>query len=199
MNRAFLFTVLMFIVTVDAAYSADVITAKTYVDRELSAKQDIIPRSGVNTGTTGVSVVMYTDSTGILGERGIFDPEEHYDYENAWPEEGHEDDLLPATVYAELESRASDLDNYLTDIYDAIDSVESSALTLNDFPQTVASYKTCTEWIESAAHTDENCLLWELNDKNVYGCRENGDSCSSDSDCCSESCVNSTCTAANNG
>ncbi|MBO4700925.1 MAG: hypothetical protein J5620_04225, partial [Alphaproteobacteria bacterium] len=37
-----------------------------------------------------------------------------------------------------------------------------------NLPETTVTYKTCTEW-SGTPHTDANCLLWNLSDKDVYG------------------------------
>ena len=47
-----------------------------------------------------------------------------------------------------------------------------------DLPETTVTYKTCTEW-SGTPHTDENCLLWNLSDKDVYGAEH----CTWSSDC----------------
>ena len=47
-----------------------------------------------------------------------------------------------------------------------------------DLPETTVTYKTCTEWLDGAAHTDQNCILWNLRDADVYGRQ-----CNNTSDC----------------
>ncbi len=63
--------------------------------------------------------------------------------------------------------------------------------------------RTCTEWVANAAHTDANCLLWNLVDQTVWGIEElvvpiscvgEGGSCSTDSQCCNNLICNGTCT-----
>ena len=58
---------------------------------------------------------------------------------------------------------------------------------------TTVTYKTCTEW-SGTPHTDENCILWNLTDKYVYGsCIDVGQSCTTDYDCCNENCSGGVC------
>ncbi|MBO4700139.1 MAG: hypothetical protein J5620_00090, partial [Alphaproteobacteria bacterium] len=52
-----------------------------------------------------------------------------------------------------------------------------------NLPETTVTYKTCTEW-SGTPHTDANCLLWNLSDKDVYG------RCSGDADCPDSNCIN---------
>ncbi|MBO4480000.1 MAG: hypothetical protein J5742_00040 [Alphaproteobacteria bacterium] len=61
-------------------------------------------------------------------------------------------------------------DNYLV----TRDLLEDSSSYL---PQMAVTTKTCTEWVANASQTDENCLLWDLSEKIVYG------RCSTSTDC----------------
>ncbi len=49
-----------------------IVTSKSYVDTQVGLKQDKIPATGNATGGTGTTVVMYTDTAGTVGERGIY-------------------------------------------------------------------------------------------------------------------------------
>ena len=47
-------------------------TSKGYVDTVVGTRQETIPVSGTNSSNSGETVVMYTDSAGTIGERGIY-------------------------------------------------------------------------------------------------------------------------------
>ena len=52
----------------------------------------------------------------------------------------------------------------------------------NNMPKTTVTYKTCTRWVDNAEHTDANCLLWDLTNKNVFG------TCAGRNDCAGLDC-----------
>ncbi len=57
--------------------------------------------------------------------------------------------------------------------------------TTSFFEKSVAT-KTCILWIENATETDDNCLLWNLSDTDVYGaCKGYQETATSASECCS--------------
>ena len=60
-----------------------------------------------------------------------------------------------------------------------------------NIPKTTVTYKTCYEW-SGMPHTDANCILWNLTDKVVTGCIENGygdeNVCTTNGQCCSGYC-----------
>ncbi len=72
-----------------------------------------------------------------------------------------------------------------------------------DLQPITTTNRTCTEWVANAAHTDANCLLWNLVDQTVWGieelvapisCLVEGESCSIDSPCCGGLvCINGKC------
>ena len=81
------------------------------------------------------------------------------------------------------------------------DLVTASALhnATNNLPTTITTNKTCVGWLDGQPNTDENCILWELVEQDVYGrCTKNSDcNCSNSPDTpygyCNEyacSCVN---------
>jgi hypothetical protein len=47
-------------------------TSKGYVDNVVGTRQAKIPIAGTNSSTAGETVVMYTDTAGTIGERGIY-------------------------------------------------------------------------------------------------------------------------------
>ena len=140
MKRTLLFTTIASILTLGTAYASSVVTSQTYVDAQDELKQDKIPESGVNIDENGVgeTVITYTDTAGVLGERGIFDGSTTYDSST------DSDKLVTAAV---LQSVQSTVDNLST---------------------TTVTRKTCTEWVANASHTDSNCLLWNLTEVPGY-------------------------------
>ena len=72
----------------------------------------------------------------------------------------------------------------------------------NNMPTTTTTNKVCTEWVANAAHTDANCLLWDLIDQTVYGemaltptpptpifdCKAAQEGCNTNTECCSRAC-----------
>ena len=142
-----------------ATFANQVLTSQTYVDNQDALKQNKIPATGTNASTPGSTVVTYTSTAGTIGERGIFNPATGIDINTGDVASGHEGDLLTAG-----------------DIMPIINSMFDSMLTYDALSETTVTYKTCTRWADGAAHTDANCLLWELSDKQVYGrCTTNAD------------------------
>ena len=150
------------------ADTTSTVTSRGYVDAAVATKQNKIDATGAN--FTNGSVVETTGTDGVVTQRGIFNPETDFDFQNNMITAGHEGDLVTADIYS-----------VVGEIY-------------NNMPQTVTTNRVCTEWVANAAHTDANCLLWNLVDQTVYG------ACTADSDCprslnhCSVfSCLNSRC------
>ena len=153
------------------ADTTSTVTSRGYVDAAVATKQNKIDATGAN--FTNGSVVETTGTDGVVTQRGIFNPETDFDFENNTIADGHEGDLVTADIYP-----------VIGEIYN----------NFGNMPQTVTTNRVCTEWVANAAHTDANCLLWNLVDQTVYG------ACTADSDCprslspCSGfSCLNSRC------
>ena len=147
------------------------VTSKDYVDTEVGKKQNTIPVSGTNASTPGTTVVTYTNTAGTIGERGIFNPETDFDFQNNTIAPGHEGDLVTAGIFPDVGQ-----------MYNQIQEIQNNMPDFDDLPETTVTYKTCTEWLDGAAHTDQNCILWNLSDKNVYG------KCATNNDCSSVDC-----------
>ena len=146
-----------------AETTTSTVTSKNYVDAQDALKQNKIPVTGTNSATPGTTVVTYTGTAGTIGERGIFNKDTDYDWDNHSVESGHEGDLVTAgDVMPELD--------HLSGVYQ-ID-------------------KYCEEYVANAAQTDENCLLWNIGD-NIMGpynlCQTD-----SDCDGC-DGCINGLC------
>ena len=147
------------VLTINSVMADTVVTSRNYVDT-----QDALKQNKITAGTTG-SVVTYNGTQNgqtQFSERAIFNPETGWDDENGEIVSGHEGDLLDAgSIFPNLVGMGN-----------AIQEIENNM----DLPKTTVAYKTCTEWVANAAQTDENCLLWALDDKNVYGgCTTNQD------------------------
>ena len=151
-----------------ATFANQVLTSQTYVDNQDALKQNKIPATGTNSSTPGSTVVTYTSTAGTIGERGIFDFGTGWDDSNKAIVSGHETDLLEARRIVPG----------LFYISDALTDIQDNMPDFNDLPTTTVTYKTCTRWVDNAAHTDANCLLWNLTDKTVYG-----NECTRSSDC----------------
>ena len=141
------------VLTINSVLADTTVTSKQYVD---TTRQATIPAAGVNAEANGggVSVVTYTKAgAGVIGERGIFDPETGW--ENGEIASGHEGDLL-------------DAGSILPGVMQMKETIREIQNNM-DLPRTTVAYKTCTEWVAGMPHSDNNCLLWALDDKNVYG------------------------------
>ena len=99
MKRTFLFATIASILSINAYAVSATVTSKDYVD---TTRQATIPASGTNSATPGDTVVTYTDTAGTIGERGIFNPDTDYDWDNYEVVEGHEGDLVTAGIYEDL-------------------------------------------------------------------------------------------------
>ena len=152
-----------------ATFANQVITSQTYVDNQDALKQNKIPATGTNASTPGTTVVTYTGTAGTIGERGIVSGWENYDYDN-----GTDDNkLVTAGAVLDIAEQISPLPDYQ--------------------PVTVTT-KTCNTWLDGQAHTDANCILWNLTDEEIQWAR-----CYSWRDCCTDqsncACINGICEA----
>lgn len=197
-NYGVLFTAiaLSVVATPIGALANMVITSRTYVDNQDATKQNKIPVAGTNAATPGDSVVMYTDTAGTIGERGIFDYTDSTHYSDHAVVTGHEDDLVPAAAYGNLENQLVSIQGDISDIETSISNVSGTIPDLSNLTQTTITTKTCVEWVDGASQTDANCLLWDLVNTTAYACIANGNSCTLDGECCSNVCTNGSCAAA---
>ena len=163
------------IIAINQVVADTTVTSKQYVD---TTRQATIPAAGTNANTPGSTVVTYTGTAGQIGERGIFNPETNFDYENNEVASGHEDDLVTAGS-----------------IFPAVGGLYQQIEQVTNLPTTQTTNKVCTEWVAGQSHIDANCLLWNLTDQTVYGCFVNGESCTYSSQCCERFCRNGICTS----
>ena len=148
MKKYLLFGVIASVLSINAYAVSATVTSKDYVD---TTRQATIPASGTNSETPGDTVVTYTSTAGTIGERGICDAEAYDDGD------------------------CGDTNLVTTDVIGSVLDYVDEATT--NLPTTTVTYKTCTEW-SGTPHTDENCLLWNLSDRNVFG-----DQCNSSAEC----------------
>ena len=80
-------------------------TSKGYVDTVVGTRQAKIPTSGTNSSTAGTTVVMYTDTAGTIGERGIYDGANAYNSTN---------DANKLVTAAALDSSVNNIDTMAT-------------------------------------------------------------------------------------
>ena len=160
-----------------SADTTSTVTSRGYVDAVVATKQPKIPAAGTNAATPGETVVTYTSTgDGTIGERGIFNPQADFDWDNNEVATGHEGDLVTADIYQQVGYLYNNMNNPL--------------------PTMAVTKKTCYAW-SGKTHTDENCLLWNLTDKYVYGCdcscgdvnAEGHATCNSDGTCNYDGCV----------
>ena len=163
------------ILTINSVMADTTVTSKQYVD---TTRQATIPATGTNAATPGTTVVTYTNTAGTLGERGIFNPEIDFNFQNNTIADGHEGDLLDAgSIFPALIAMDADIQGIQ-----------------NNLVKTTVTYKTCYQEVNG------ECILWNLTDKTVYGERS---SCSTNSDCgsicsargmgCGGTCQNNSC------
>ena len=174
------------------------VTSKDYVDAADALKQDKIPVAETNIETPGVSVVTYTDTAGVIGERGIYDGGKF----------GKDDDRL-TTVYGVEEmidtmsptGTANTVVMYKNDgniggergIYDGSTTYDSSTdadklvtasvvqNVSNNLPTVTTSKMTCVD--------APDCTLWTVADRTVYGsCIGGQQSCGTSAAECSGLC-----------
>ena len=173
-KKSFLLGAIASIIAINSVFADTIVTSKSYVD---TTRQATIPASGTNANTPGETVVTYTDTAGTIGERGIFNPETDFDLQNNTIAPGHEGDLVTAGIFPDVGR-----------MYNQIREIQNNMPDFDDLPETTVTYKTCTEWLDGAAHTDQNCILWNLTDKDVYGkCRNHSDCDWMDSQCTGDS------------
>ena len=97
-TKSYIFAGIIAVITMGNAMATgeNTVTSKSYVDARDELKQNKIPVTGTNASTPGDTVVTYTDTAGTIGERGIFNLETDWDWENHDFVSGHEGDLVPA-------------------------------------------------------------------------------------------------------
>ena len=187
MKHTFLFATIASILSINAYAVSATVTSKDYVD---TTRQATIPAARTNASTPGDTVVTYTDTAGVIGERFICDAYNNGDGDcNA-------DDLVARDVLDQMipTGTADTVVMYNNNgdiggergIYDgstiynsSTDSdklVTAAALqSATNLPTKTLTYKTCYDW-SGTPYTDANCILWNLRDTPAYaGCETNAD------------------------
>ena len=147
------------------ATGENTVTSKSYVDAMDATKQDKI------TAKTSGNVVTY-NGTGANGqtqfdERGIFDYDTGWDYENQEVADGHEGDLLTAgDVIPDITSINNDIKNFnddISNINDNISNVNNQIISIASQPLTPVTVQlplTC-------ANANDGCTLWQIGGTDV--------------------------------
>ena len=211
MKQALFIGAIASVLTLNAFADPVTVTTQDYVDTADALKQNKIPVTGTNSATPGDTVVTYTSTAGTIGERGILSDYDNYDsttdsnklvtasiLDEVW-------DSIDA-VYEDMPNlpngTAGTVPVYNDDgelgseergIYDGSTTYNSStdgdklmtASALGAFEKT-ATKKACYLYMDGAEETDENCLLWEFIDTDVYGsCKAYNAAAADASECCS--------------
>ena len=149
------------IIAINQVVADTTVTSKQYVD---TTRQATIPAAGTNANTPGSTVVTYTGTAGQIGERGIFNPETNFDYENNEVASGHEDDLVTAGS-----------------IFPAVGDLYQQIEQATNLPTITTSKMTCVD--------SPDCTLWAVADQTVYGqCLGHGQSCGTTTAECAARC-----------
>ena len=153
------------IIAINSVFADTTVTSKQYVDTQVATKQNKIDATGAN--FTNGSVVETTSTPGVVTQRGIFNPDTDFDYENNEVASGHEGDLVTAeSIFPTVGS-----------LYQQIEQVT------NNLPTKTVTTRTCYQFLNG------DCILWELQDTSVYGSQ-----CNTASDCGSHCyCINHMC------
>ena len=168
MKQALLFGAVATILSTGALADTQTVTTQDYVDTRVETKQDKITGRGTES-TYGIprpaSAIIDTDTNGVVAKQAIL----YGDTNNGWL-------VNPATVGEALvvgnlltqaqTSGMKDLFGYSDDdMKNALVSADmlmaafASVRRRLDFKQ---QKKVCVRWLDGAAETDENCLLWNL-------------------------------------
>ena len=165
------------VLTINSVMAAgeNTVASKSYVDARDDLKQDLIPESGVNIDANGIgdTVITYTDTEGVIGERNIYDGENDYD------EDDDADSLVTAGVIADFASAVENI------------TIENTVLS------------PVNHSLQSCSSGDTDCDLWTISTgtQNIVesgtfapltrsgsaapSCKAYGESVSDASECCS--------------
>lgn len=171
MKQTLLFGAVAAILSTGALADTQTVTTQDYVDTTVATKQDKISAHGTvsvgNVSAYGLpdSVITDTDTNGVVAKRPIIyggtDGAWYYTID-AMGSALRQGSLLThsgikgmATMFGYSES---DMNNALVSagvINDAFDKMHETV-------KNKQSKKVCVRWLDGAAETDENCLLWNL-------------------------------------
>ena len=176
-KKLFLFGTIASVIAINSVFADTIVTSQSYVDNRDALKQDKIPVAETNIETPGVSVVTYTDTAGVIGERGILEPDQIYNrkkdseklitagaVESVIPElpTGTADTVVMYNNNGDIGGERGIYDGSTT--YNARTDANKlvTASVVTNQPTTTTTKKVCTEWVSGQSHTDANCLLWDL-------------------------------------
>lgn len=171
MSKVLLFGLIASVLTINAFADPVTITTQDYVDTTVATKQDKISAHGTvsfgNVSAYGLpdSVITDTDTNGVVAKRPII----YGGNDGAWylttDRMGSALRQGSLLTNAQVKGMAnafgyseSDMNNALISagvINDAFDKT-------NELVKNKQSKKVCVRWLDGAAETDENCLLWNL-------------------------------------
>ena len=169
MKQALLFGAVVAILSAGALADTQTVTTQDYVDTRVETKQDKITANGTSGGQYDVpmpySVITDTDTNGVVAKRPIIYGGE----DGAWwlttdlmGNALRQGVLLTQSAIKGMADMfgysESDMNNALVSagvINDAFDK-------LDNLVRQKQKKKVCVRWLDGAAETDENCLLWNL-------------------------------------
>lgn len=169
MKQALLFGAVATILSTGALADTQTVTTQDYVDTRVETKQDKITANGTSGGQYNApmpySVITDTDTNGVVAKRPIIyggtDGAWYYTID-AMGSALRQGSLLTHSgikgMAAMFGYSESDMNNALVSagvINDAFDKMHETV-------KNKQSKKVCVRWLDGAAETDENCLLWNL-------------------------------------
>ncbi len=180
-KKSFLLGVITSVIAINSVFADATITTKNYVD---TTRQATIPAAGTNEDTPGETVVTYTDTAGVIGERGIYDGGILWKKDDrlttVYGVEEMIDSISPTGTAGTVPVYDNDgeLGNVSRGIYDGSTTYDSSTdadklVTASALQDSIPSQfvtvteKSCEEYIENTEHTDSNCLLWRFTNVDV--------------------------------
>lgn len=169
MRKVLLFGLIASVLTINAFADPVTITTQDYVDTTVATKQDKISAHGTvsigNVSAYGLpdSVITDTDTDGVVAKRVIM-----YGAGPWYVTTDYMGNALKQGVLL-TQNSIKGMANAMGYSDDDLDKALVSAGVINDaFRKTNETIlnrqlkKVCVQWIENAAETDENCLLWNL-------------------------------------
>ncbi len=169
MKQTLLFSAVAAILSTGALADTQTVTTQDYVDTAVATKQDKISASGTSGGQYNMpmpdSVITDTNTNGVVAKRPII----YGGTDGAWY---LTNDWMGNALYQGIFFTQSAIKGMI-DMFGYSDSDMNNALisagVINEaFRKTHLNIlnkqnkKVCVRWLDGAAETDENCLLWNL-------------------------------------
>lgn len=168
MKQAFLFSITV-ATFLSSAVSADTqtITTQGYVDTQVATKQDKISAIDEDgwVGSMPVSVITDTDTDGVVAKRFIIEGSDN----------GGGNGFLEENENLGYELALNNLTTMLSEMWDApANELKKSVVSVGVLDEAFEQIqrqlnyrqtkKRCVRYLDGAAETSENCLLWDLPD-----------------------------------